>query len=266
MRPMIVVCFASLLIVPSAFAQSFTTAPCSSNADGSSHHSWLGGSGERVCESRRTTLPAPGGPLSVTGKNGGIEVVGEDRNDVALEAQVVAQASSREDAERLLHEVSVETAGAIHADGPKTGNWSVNFKLRVPRHVAAELHTENGGISLANLDGTVRAETVNGGISLTGLGGDVHATTTNGGLDISLAGDSWHGAGLVAKSTNGGVHVSMPTNYSAHLIAGTVNGGTDVRLPMTASVTNSRRHIDGQIGHGGPLVQVETINGGVAIE
>jgi hypothetical protein len=264
MRPVVVVGFASLLIVPAAFAQSFTSSPCS-NADGSSHHS-SGSSQERACESRQTTLPLTGGQLHVVGKNGGIELIGEDRSDVALEAQVVAQASTREQAEQMVHNIRVETNGTIHAEGPKTGNWSVNYKLRVPRHLAAELHTENGGISVANVDGTVQAQTTNGGISLSDLGGDVHATTTNGGLRISLAGDSWHGAGLVARSTNGGVHVTMPANYSAHLIAGTVNGGTDVRLPMTASVLNSRRHIDGQIGQGGPTVQVETVNGGVSID
>jgi hypothetical protein len=264
MRLVVVVGFASLLIVPAAFAQSFTSSPCS-NSDGSSHHLW-GSSQERACESRQTTLPLAGGQLHVIGKNGGIELVGEDRNDVALEAQVVAQASSREEAEQLVHDVRVETDGTIRAEGPKTGNWSVNYKLRVPRHLAAELHTQNGGISVANVDGTVQAETINGGISLSDLGGDVHAITTNGGLRISLAGDSWHGAGLVAKSTNGGVHMTMPANYSAHLIAGTVNGGTDVRLAMTTNVINSRRHIDGQIGHGGPTVQVETVNGGVSID
>ena len=262
MRPMVVTCLASLLIVPCAFAQSFTTGPCSNNGD----HSWSRDSEEHVCESRKTTLPLPGGQLGVTGTNGGIEVVGEDRSDVALDAQVTAKASSREDAERLMHEVRIETAGTIHAEGPKTGNWSVNFKLRVPRHLTAELQTQNGGINLANLDGTVRAQTTNGGISLTGMSGDVHATTTNGGLNISLDGDSWHGAGLMARSTNGGVHVTMPENYSAHLIAGTVNGGTTVRRQMLVSEMNSRRHIDGQIGHGGPLVQVETVNGGVAID
>ncbi len=264
MRPMAFVGLASLLAVPAVFAQSFTTAPCS-NSDGGSRHSW-GSSQERACESRSTTLPLAGGQLHVVGKNGGIELVGEDRNDVALEAQVVAQASTHEEAERLVQDIRVETDGTIHAEGPKTGNWSVNYKLRVPRHLAAELHTENGGISVANVDGTVRAETTNGGISLNDLGGDVQATTTNGGLHISLAGDSWHGAGLVAKSTNGGVHVTMPANYSAHLIAGTVNGGTDVRLPMTTNMISSRRHIDGQIGHGGPTVQVETVNGGVSID
>ena len=264
MRRIVIVCLASLVAVPTAFAQSFTTAPCS-NTDGSTHHTW-GFSQERACESRRTTLPLTGGQLHVVGKNGGIELIGEERSDVALEAEVVAQASSHEEAERMVHDIRVETNGTIHAEGPKTGNWSVSYKLRVPRHLTAELHTENGGISLANVDGTVRAETTNGGISLSDLGGDVHAITTNGGMHIALAGDSWHGAGLVAKSTNGGVHVTMPANYSAHLIAGTVNGGTDVRLPMTANVINSRRHIDGQIGQGGPTVQVETVNGGISID
>jgi hypothetical protein len=264
MRRMVFACLAFLVAVPAAFAQSFTTAPCS-NSDGSTHQSW-GSSQERACESRRTTLPLAGGQLHVIGKNGGIELVGEDRTDVALEAQVTAQASSREEAERLVHDVRVETEGTIHAEGPKTGNWSVNYKLRVPRHLAAELHTENGGISVANVDGTVHAETTNGGITLSDLSGDVHAITTNGGLHISLTGDSWHGAGLMAKSTNGGVHVTMPENYSAHLIAGTVNGGTEVRLPMTTNAISSRRHIDGQIGHGGATVQVETVNGGVSID
>jgi len=262
MRPIIVACFASLFIAPAAFAQSFTTSPCS--ADESSHHSW--GSQERVCESRQTTLPLAGGQLNVSGKNGGIEVTGEDRNDVALDAQVTAQASTREEAERLVHEVRVETSGTIHAEGPITGNWSVNFKLRVPKHLAAQLETKNGGISLANLDGTVHAETTNGGISLNNMSGDVHVTTTNGGLHISLTGSSWSGAGLVAKSTNGGVHMTMPANYSAHLIAGTVNGGTHVALPMKVSEFDSRHHIDGQIGQGGPTVQVETVNGGVSID
>jgi len=259
MRPIIVACFASLLIAPAAFAQSFTTSPCS--GDESSRHSE-----ERVCESRQTTLPLAGGQLNVSGKNGGIEVTGEDRNDVALEAQVTAQASTREEAERLVHEVRVETSGTIHAEGPITGNWSVNFKLRVPKHLTAELQTKNGGITLANLDGTVHAETTNGGISLNNMSGDVHVTTTNGGLHISLTGNSWSGAGLVAKSTNGGVHMTMPANYSAHLIAGTVNGGTHVALPMKVNEFDSRHHIDGQIGQGGPTVQVETVNGGVSID
>src|ERR1700761_1217435 len=122
MRSVVVGCFASLLLVPGAFAQSFTTGACS-NADGNG--SWWPGSHERVCESRKTTLPLIGGHISVEETNGGIDGIGEDRTDVALEAQVIGQARTHDEAEQLVREVRVETAGRIHAEGPHTGNWSV---------------------------------------------------------------------------------------------------------------------------------------------
>lgn len=260
MRSILLTGFASLLIVPAALAQSFTTGPCEANHDWSPR--------PHVCERRSATIPLKGGRIAVDGKNGGIEVIGEDRSDVALEAQVSAQAFSRDGAESILREVRVVTTDVIHAEGPQSehGNsWSVNYKLRVPRHVAAQLETMNGGISLSNLDGDLHAQTTNGGLSLANLSGDVHATTVNGGVHVELAGDTWHGAGLEARSTNGGVHVTLPSNYSAHLIAGTVNGGTHVNLPMTSNNWHSRNHIDADLGHGGPTLRMETTNGGITV-
>ncbi len=146
----------------------------------------------------------------MSGKNGGIEVIGEERQDIALEARVITQDTSREEAQALAREVKIVTTGTIHAEGPQMWglshrSWSVNWSLRVPRHVAAELHTVNGGIKVTNVVGVIHVDTTNGGLILDDLGGDVHATTVNGGLDVKLDGNEWHGAGLVAKSTNGGV-------------------------------------------------------------
>ena len=47
----------------------------------------------------------------------------------------------------------------------------------------------------------------------------------NGGLSIDLAGAGWDGGGMDVRTTNGGVTLSIPENYSAHLETGTVNGG-----------------------------------------
>jgi hypothetical protein len=41
-----------------------------------------------VCQMRRTTFTLPSGHMSVETTNGGIDVIGEDRSDVALEARV----------------------------------------------------------------------------------------------------------------------------------------------------------------------------------
>jgi Putative adhesin len=257
----------TLLAIP-LHAQSFTTTSCNGDEGNTHNNSFFGGK-EKVCELRRTTIPLVNGQITVSAKNGGIEVIGEDRQNIALEARVVTQESSRQQAESLLKEIKVLTDGSIRAEGPYFsglfGNsWYVNFRLHVPRHLAAQLHSENGGINISNIDGEISAETTNGGLTLRDLAGKVHATTVNGGLDVTLNGTQWHGEGLFARSTNGGVTVNAPDHYSAHLIATTVNGGISVAFPITIQ-GSIRHHIDTQIGQGGPTIQVETTNGGVSI-
>jgi DUF4097 and DUF4098 domain-containing protein YvlB len=249
-------------------AQSFTTTPCGSD-EGNNNNSWPFGHQDHVCELRRATLPVVDGQLSVSGKNGGIDVIGEERQDIALEARVTAQDASRDEAQSLLREVKIVTTGTIHAEGPSNWgfshrSWSVNWSLRVPRHVAAELHTVNGGIKITNVIGLIHVGTTNGGLTLDDLGGDVHATTVNGGLNVKLDGNEWHGAGLVAKSTNGGVTVKAPDQYSAHLVAETVNGGISVGFPITIQ-GKIRHQIDTNIGQGGATLHFQTVNGGVSI-
>jgi DUF4097 and DUF4098 domain-containing protein YvlB len=262
------------LLGASLHAQSFTTAPCNGDQGNTNNNSFFGGK-EKACELRRATLPLINGRINVSGKNGGIEVIGEDRQNIELEARIVTQESSKQRAESALKEIKILTDGAIRAEGPSSSgsffglfgnsNWYVNFRLHVPRHLAAELHSENGGINISNIDGEIHADTTNGGMTLHDLAGKVHATTVNGGLDVVLDGNQWRGEGLFAKSTNGGVSVKAPDHYSAHLIAATVNGGISVAFPITVhgSIHN---HLDTQIGQGGPTIQVETINGGVSID
>jgi len=254
-------------------AQSFTTTPCNGD-EGNTHNNNFFGGKEKVCELRRATLPLVNGQITVSGKNGGIEVIGEDRQNISLEARIVAQDSSTEQARSLLKEIKILTDGSIRAEGPSSagsffglfGNsWYVNFRLHVPRHLAAELHTENGGIEISNIDGEIRANTTNGGVTLRDLAGKVRVTTVNGGVNVALNGTQWHGEGLFAKSTNGGVSVKAPDHYSAHLIAATVNGGVSVDFPITIQ-GSIRNHIDTQIGQGGPTIEVHTTNGGVSID
>ena len=264
-------CTLTLLALP-LHAQSFTTTPCNGD-EGNTHNNSVFGGKEKLCELRRTTLPLVNGQITVSGKNGGIEVIGEDRHDIALEARVVAQDSSTEEARSVLKEIKILTDGSIRAEGPSTGlfaglfggSWYVNFRLHVPRHLAAQLHSENGGIDISNIDGEISAQTTNGGLTLRDLAGKVHATTVNGGVNVALNGSQWHGEGLFAKSTNGGVTVNAPDNYSAHLVAATVNGGVSVGFPIKIQ-GSIRNHIDTQIGQGGPTIQVETTNGGVSID
>lgn len=223
-----------------------------------------------VCQMRRTTFTLPSGHITLNTMNGGIDITGEDRFDVALEARVQAWAPSESEANDLLNQIVIDTdSGDIRDHGPhahffnRTG-YSIDYHLHVPRHLAADLHTMNGGIDLTRLDGDLHFRTTNGGVSLDRLSGDVRGETVNGGLNISLAGERWQGHGLHAETTNGGVDLRVPENYSAHLETGTVNGGIEVNFPITIQGEIKNR-LNTDLGTGGPTIHAQTVNGGVTI-
>src|ERR1700723_3544155 len=97
-----------LLFAIPLHAQSFTTGPCNGD-EGNSRNTSFFGNKEKVWERRRTPLPLVNGQRSVSDKNGGIEVIGEDRQNIELEARVVAKDSSSERARSLLKEIRILT-------------------------------------------------------------------------------------------------------------------------------------------------------------
>ena len=91
----------------------------------------------------------------------------------------------------------------------------------------------------------------------------MHGRTSNGGVDVDLDGATWQGEGLDVETSNGGMRLRVPEQYSARLEAGTVNGGISVDLPITLQ-GRIDREISTNLGAGGPLLGVHTHNGGVA--
>lgn len=250
---------------PAGSSMSWQTGECGDNWN--ARHHW--GDRARACELRRTTFSLAGAHLGVASKNGGIEVIGEDRSDVALEARVEAWAGSDADANSLLHEVQIETSGdQIRDSGPESHSghtgYSVSYRVHVPRLLGADLRTMNGGLAVSHLEGDIAFDTTNGGVVLNDLAGNVHGQTVNGGLAITLTGDHWKGEGLHAQTTNGGVELNIPQPYNAHLETGTVNGGVSVDFPVTVQGT-IKNHLSTDIGSGGSVVQAETTNGGIRI-
>ena len=233
-------------------------------------HHWGQWGDAQLCQMRRTVFAIPSDHLSLTTENGGIDVTGEDRTDVALEARVRVWAPTAAQATDLLNRIVIDTAnGDIRDHGPHQSffgrsGYSIDYTLHVPQHVAADLQTENGGIDLTRLNGQLHFATTNGGVHLDQLAGDVQGHTVNGGLNITLAGDRWQGEGLNASTTNGGIDLRMPDHYSAHLETATVNGGISVNFPITIQGEIKNR-LDTNIGGGGPTIHAETVNGGVSI-
>jgi DUF4097 and DUF4098 domain-containing protein YvlB len=66
------------------------------------------------------------------------------------------------------------------------------------------------------------------------------------------------------STTNGGVSLSIPENYSAHLETGTVNGRLNVDFPITVQ-GELKRELSANLGSGGATIRAMTTNGGVRI-
>ena len=224
------------------------------------------------CEIKEQTLPA-GGIITVDGKqNGGISIKGWERNEVLVRSRIQTQAPTQAEADQLAREVRVETAGlSIHAEGPQTRDdyqWYVSYEIFVPRRSDLSLQAHNGGISISDVSGRIDFKTLNGGVTLRRVGGAVRGSTTNGGVHVELAGVRWDGEELNVKTTNGGVNIAMPNNYSAHLETSTVNGNVSSDFPMNVPLTERGRmpkDISVDFGSGGAPIRVTTTNGGVRV-
>ncbi len=221
------------------------------------------------CEIKEQTLAASGA-VSVDGRqNGGVSVKGWDRNEILVRARIQTAAPTQAEADALAQQITIETAGAkIFANGPESRrdfSWSVSYEVLVPRRSDLSLVAHNGGISISDVQGRLEFTAVNGGVALRRVGGTVHGGTTNGGLSIELAGDRWDGEEMDVKTTNGGISLSVPENYSAHLETGTVNGNLSIDFPVTVQ-GRITRELAVNLGSGGPTIRAMTTNGGVRVK
>jgi hypothetical protein len=220
------------------------------------------------CEVREATIGGAN-PIDVdAGGNGGIRVRGSDRGDVLVRSKIVASGNSEAEARQIVSGVRIQTdGGRVRAEGPTTDrdrHWSVSFELSVPRAAQLTLTTRNGGISIEDFSGRAEFTAQNGGVTLRDVGGDIHGGTTNGGVTVDLSSAFWNGTGLDVHTTNGGVRMTLPDNFSGELEAGTVNGRINIDFPITVQGSIGR-HIQTTLGSGGPKVKAVTTNGGVTI-
>jgi len=232
-------------------------------------NNWYGDRLESTCEMREQSLAPNGGTIAIDGhQNGGIVVKGWEQSQILVRARIQAGATTTAEAELLAKQVRIETAGAkIHAVGPdnsKTQRWDVSFEVFVPYRSDLSLETHNGGIAISEVNGRIDFTALNGGVVLRRVGGNVHGSTTNGGLIVELSGDRWDGETLDVRTTNGGVKMSLPENYSARLETGTVNGGISVDFPVTIQ-GKVNKQLAVNLGSGGPTIRAMTTNGGVHI-
>jgi DUF4097 and DUF4098 domain-containing protein YvlB len=146
----------------------------------------------------------------------------------------------------------------------KDNDVNVSFRVRVPAQVRLKAHTVNGAVKALGLTADAEARTVNGSITIESAG-VAQGQTVNGSITASLGQANWSGK-LALSTVNGGIHLTAPTSLSTELHASTVNGSIDTDFPLTVQGRVSRRELRGTIAGGGRQLELETVNGSIALK
>jgi hypothetical protein len=230
--------------------------------------------GKATDEWVRSYTIAPGGRLEIANLNGQIAVSAAAGNTVDVRATREARASSDDAARDLLQKMRIvenvsrdHVSIAVQADGDngfRIGRGvTVRYEVRLPAGLSASFRTENGGVTLDNVNGRIEAATTNGGITGRDVAGSITASTVNGGVQMGLASVS---GDVALSAVNGGVRLELPASLSATLDARTVNGSVSVDDAFALTEANrSRQHVAGKINNGGPKISAETTNGSVRV-
>ncbi len=115
------------------------------NRDFCSNYNYSSGDKVSYKEIRETTLRA-GSLLNVDGgRNGGIKVKGEDRNDVLIRACVQTAASTDQAARAMAKNIRIETSPNVRAENSTDdSHWAVSYEILVPRSTNLKLETHDG--------------------------------------------------------------------------------------------------------------------------
>ena len=235
----------------------------------------------RICEVRDATISDPGLLAIDSRPNGGVSVRGSERSDVRVRVRVTGYGRNDTAVRELVSESLLRTdngririARADHDTDRNrrerrnnNGEWvNAAFEVEVPRDARLSIDVTNGGIVVDGVRGAVDARTTNGGLVFMDLAGDVRGRAVNGGVIVDLSGNRWDGVGMDVRTTNGGVRLRLPSDYSADLEAQAQNGGITIDVPlMLQSPADARRHVRGTIGSGGAPIRLTTHNGGVSV-
>ena len=222
-------------------------------------------------------------PLSAQGRfeleniNGPVHITGWDRPEVKVDAVKSAWskerlAEARIEIDATADSISIHTEYPHHDhtfnfgdDGERNNPARVEYTISVPRQARLdEIKLVNGRLEIQDVAGEVRASCVNGRMEVRNAQGRTELNTVNGEMDVSVG--QLASSGLKLSSVNGRLHVTLPSDASAEVEASAMSG----HISNDFGLTEIRhqyvgRSLHGQLGGGGTLVKLSTVNGSIEI-
>lgn len=242
----------------------------------------------QIEETFRKNIPVESATLlSVENKNGHIEIMTWDKNEIGITAYKKVKAGSRDEAIELMEklevvikvsqdEIEVYTEFPNSRRGKSSGffgwlmgeswntSYSVSYEIKVPEVFNINARSTNGRVEALDCKGRIRLETTNGKIIADNISGSARCSTTNGSIKVSLV-DVIEREEMNFSSTNGSITVFLPQDIDADIKARTTNGSINCDLNVTEQYSRSRKKLDAIINKGGTYIYFKTTNGSINI-
>jgi hypothetical protein len=233
---------------------------------------------------------AEGGEIEVTTRNGTVEVLGWERDQVEITGSKYARSNEDlqsinirfEASENRLH-AKAEFRGAIgggkgarfvirapasaRVTAVDTSNGSIRIegvarvdKLKSSNASISVLRTQgplvadtsNGSIRVAQTKGDLRLDTSNGRIEADDVAGSVYADTSNANIRVNVV-EATPGATMYFDSSNGGIEVAMRTFDNNRMTLDSSNSNITLRLPESVNAELQAKTSNGSIRTDFPL-------------
>jgi DUF4097 and DUF4098 domain-containing protein YvlB len=198
-----------------------------------------------------------------------------------VEAEKIVKARNRNVAREVMEEIRIEIEHDrdyldIQTYIPKRrgGLWdsfwgdnvsiSVKYRLTVPKELDLKVSTVNGSVDIYEVSGLIRVTSTNGHVHVYQAQGAVDAKTTNGGIEAELI-EFDRDEDMTFRTTNGGIEVYFPRDFSAYVDAKTTNGSIKTDFPMQVRGRFKKNRLQGRINRGGGRITLNTTNGSIRI-
>ena len=224
-----------------------------------------------------------GGTVAITGApNGSIRVVGHNKNEIEITAEIEIQAANEADLAKLAAVTGFATVETIGRTGiisfgtyNKLGDkklWKkfpkkliglplrIDYVVSVPRYCDLEIDGGKGDLSVSGVEGSMRINFLETKADIAVIGGATNITVGSGKVDVALGVNGWRGRSADIKLATGDLNVSFPTNVSAEIDAAILRSGKienallDVK-PRDRKVPLTEKSIIAKKGVGGPSLK-----------
>ena len=220
-----------------------------------------------------------GGTITIQGApKGSITVEGWSKNEVEISAEIIVEAATDADLERMAKVTGLqldESTGRIGIISlgthdkkyvktvdkkfPKElmGNaYRIDYVLRVPRYSDLQIDGGVGDLTISNVEGILKINYLETNAKLDLVGGGVLAVFGKGDVDISIPSRSWRGRSADVQLASGTMSLNLPTGLNAEFDAtilktGTIENAFEGFKPRVRKQEFTERSIAAKAGTGG---------------